>query len=163
MNKIIKFTAVLMLIVIFTLSILTVVQVFQQKFNNPYIPKVVMIHSKLSPFVKEYRDILLSNQVLVPWGKDLVIIDFSSAMPDFVLGVAWGMNIDNVTVVSINYKSWNFLSYQQKRYLIFHEISHDVFNFEHFETPLMNTPMPDFVSKYKVDKDMRELIKYLKK
>lgn len=131
------------------------------KANNN--PKTVMVDKRLAPYVKEYVHILKSNDIDIPWGKDLVLIDFSMTLPPFVLGIAWGMNIDNVTLVDINYVRWYAMDNQKRRLLVFHELTHDVFNLEHFEISLMDTPMPQYVTKARVDQGIEELVKYLKK
>ena len=129
--------------------------------DSPYNPQSVVVNSLLTPYVNEYICLLEAEEIKIPWGKDLVLIGFDPGLPSNILGIAWGMDIDNVTVIDINMKHWPRLSEQQRRLLVFHEITHDVFNTRHFETSLMNTPMPRYVSKLKVDSAMQELIKYL--
>ena len=72
------------------------------------------------------------------------------------------MNIDNITFVEINVNSWQALTHQQRRLVMFHELSHDVYNLKHFDVTLMNTPMPRNITKQKVDLWIKELVEYLK-
>ena len=75
------------------------------------------------------------------------------------------MNIDNITFIQINKNYWNHLNKQQRRLLMFHELSHDIFNLEHFDIELMNTPIPDeyLITDAYVNKVMKELVKTLKR
>ena len=131
-------------------------------YKEYHKPDVVIINSLLEPYVEEYKALLEQNDVAVPWGKDMVRVMFGMALPRHVLGAAWGMNIDNVTFVEINYQEWLYLNHQQKRLVMFHELTHDVFNLKHFDTTLMNTPMPKNITKLKVDTWMKELIQHVK-
>ena len=134
-------------------------RVMYQEYKKP---NTIAINTLLAPYVLEYKVLLEEGGVDVPWGSDLVRVKFGSTLPKGILGIAWGMNIDNITFVEINFKSWIFLSHEQKRLVIFHELTHDVFNLEHFEITLMNTPMPKIVTKEFVDVWMKELILYVK-
>ena len=83
-------------------------------------------------------------------------------MPVTTLGWALGMNVDNVTHVEINARTFEYLSRSQREFLLFHELSHDLFNLEHFSTPLMYTPMPQYVDQLYVNIVMGKLINHLK-
>lgn len=131
-------------------------------YKEYHKPDVIVINSLLEPYVKEYKALLEEDNVDVPWGKDMVRVMFGVALPQHILGAAWGMNIDNITFVEINYYNWLQLNHEQKRLVMFHELTHDVFNLEHFDIVLMNTPMPKDVTKLKVDTWMKELIQYVK-
>lgn len=134
-------------------------RVIYQEYKKP---DVIAINSLLGPYVLEYKVLLEGRGIDIPWGSDLVRIKFGMTMPSRVLGIAWGMDIDNITFIEINFNSWRFLSYQEKRLVMFHELTHDVFNIEHFEIELMNTPKPECVTKENVDLWMEELVDYLK-
>lgn len=162
MDKINKYLAATLISLFTLLLTIIVVGKIQDKFRSNESPETVFINSTLAPFINEYMDRLESEGIDLTWGKDLVSIDFSVSLPNNILGVAWGMDIDNITVISINGRVWNYLTHQQKRLLVFHELTHDVFNVRHFETGLMNTPMPFFVSEDKVDSLMDDLVAYLK-
>lgn len=130
--------------------------------NNQYKPETIVVNKYLSPYVNEYVSILRNNDIKIPWGNDIVFIDMNGGLPRGILGVAWGMNIDNITLISINASSWRFLSDSQKKYLVFHELTHDIFNLKHFDTQLMNTPMPTYLNEFMVDVAMKQLVKILK-
>ena len=162
MDKINKYLAATLISLFTLLLTIIVVGKIQDKFRSNERPQTVFINSTLAPFITEYMDKLESEGIDLTWGKDLVSIDFSMSLPNNILGIAWGMDIDNITVISVNGRVWNRLTHQQKRLLVFHELTHDLFNVRHFETGLMDTPMPLFVSKDKVDCVMDDLVAYLK-
>ena len=130
--------------------------------KSQYNPNIVAISYDLRYLVNDYINTLESNGIKLPYGRDLVLIDFSMSLPDNVLGMALGMNVDNVTVVLINGNKWFELSDNQKKLLVFHELSHDIFNLYHFSTPVMDTPMPLFVSDQHLDLSIQSLINHLK-
>ena len=162
MNKINKVLAALFLGLSSILLIVILGSIFVQQRDKEYNPETVVVNSQLAPFVREYVGVMKANDIKMPWGNDLVLIDFSISLPNNILGIAWGMDIDNITLVGINARLWNALPYEKKRLLVFHELTHDVFNVRHFDTGLMDTPMPRYATKLKVDSLLNELVIYLK-
>lgn len=148
-------------ILLTTLVLMIWIHSTYQESQEKYTPKMVAINSQLSPYVIEYRQTMIDNDIKLPWGE-LVRVKFGIALPYNTLGIAWGMNIDNITFVEINVNSWQALTHQQKRLVMFHELSHDVYNLKHFDVTLMNTPMPRNITKQKVDLWIKELVEYLK-
>lgn len=124
MDKINKYLAATLISLFTLLLTIIVVGKIQDKFRSNESPETVFINSTLAPFINEYMDRLESEGIDLTWGKDLVSIDFSVSLPNNILGVAWGMDIDNITVISINGRVWNYLTHQQKR-------SHNVTTFSH--------------------------------
>lgn len=121
------------------------------------------VNSHLYPYVMDFKFTLEREGIDVDYrAQDLVKVSFNNAMPYSILGVAWGMNIDNVVVIDINFVAWKYLSHDQKRLLIFHELGHDVFNLRHFSTEVMRTPFPLKANKLYVDSAIKDLIQYLK-
>ena len=132
------------------------------KDQTKYSPNIIAVATELQPLVNEYNSILESNGIRLPFGCDLALIDFTFSLPDNILGIAFGMNVDNVTVVSINAQKWWSLSPNQRKLLVFHELSHDIFNLHHFSTPIMDTPMPMHVSDLDLLISIDKLINLLK-
>lgn len=127
-----------------------------------YNPTGTMINRHLYPYVAEFRSILKAEGIRLPWGKT-VVISFDYDFPPRLLGVAFGMFIDEATFIHINGNAWRNLTEQDRRMTIFHELCHDVYNIEHGEITIMNTPKPFYISKKMVDDGMKELVEYLKK
>lgn len=136
----------------------------EHKETEVYKPRIIAVNNIIAPYVNEYISILEKNNIKIPIGKELLCVDFTSSLADDTLGVAWGMHIDNITFIQISKENWIFLSVQQKRFLIFHELSHDIFNLNHFDTTIMNTPMPSIykASEVYIDNAIEELIQYIK-
>jgi len=160
MDKIAKFMFITLSGLVMTAIILIFIGVQVSKSNKKYNPDTIAINSILRPYVKEYKDSLEANDIRLPWG-DLVRVKFGIAMPNKILGISWGMDMDNLTFVEINYQNWLHLTHEQKRLVMFHELSHDVFNLKHFDTPLMDTPMPKYVTRRKVNTWLEKLIEHL--
>lgn len=127
-----------------------------------YNPTGTMINRQLYRYVAEFRSILQAEGIRLPWGKT-VIVSFDYDLPERVLGIAFGMNIEEATFIHINGNSWKKLTEQDRRMTIFHELCHDVYDIEHGEITIMNTPKPFYISKKMVDDGMKELVEYLKK
>ena len=130
--------------------------------EETYKPKSVSVNTMLLEYVLEYRLILTSNNIKIPWGK-LVVISFDPGLGYNTLGLAFGMYVDEVTIIHINPYKWKFLTNQQKRMVMFHELTHDVFNIEHGSMELMAPSLPKVTTKQSVDRSVEELLKVLKK
>lgn len=165
MNKINQFLLCALLLGMVTLTTFGIVGAIDERSNRSYNPETVVVNSVLQPYFNEYVLRLRGEGVKIPFGKDLVLVDFTNSFPAKYLGIAWGMKIDNVTVVQINGAGWRYLTVQQRRLLIWHELTHDVFNKYHGSSCIMNTPMPSryTVTRQYVDRCVNELVKQLKK
>ena len=126
------------------------------------IPARMDIHPELRPYVLDYVKTLSNAGIRIPYGKDLMIVDLSYTMPSNVLGIAMGMEIDNVVVVMINAREWGGLSFNQRVLLMYHELSHDIFNLYHGDTPVMDTPLPYLVTNDQLSLAIKDLINHLK-
>ena len=161
MNKINQYLLAQLLVVVTAFFAITFHQTLTQEARRNSAPEKFAVNSMIRPYVAEYQMILQSHGIELPWGK-VVVIDFTPTLPSGTLGVAWGMDVDEVTVISINMSDWRHLTNQERRIVVFHELTHDLFNLQHFSTPLMDTPMPMTVTKQLVDSAMAQLIEILK-
>lgn len=109
--------------------------------NREVTPVFNSVHPYLEPYYNEFLE--LTGHVNK---SEVVMVEFSRLLPDGVLGVAIGMNADSTVLVKINTNHWNELSKNQKWWLMMHELSHDILNWEHGDNILMETPMPMYVS-----------------
>jgi hypothetical protein len=130
------------------------------KVNHSEDTREVIIDQLLQPYVFEFHGLLYDAGIELNYGS-LVMIKFSSDMRPNLLGIAWGMGHSS-TIININSRLFFSLTHQQRRLLIFHEMAHDLFNLYHGSIGLMDTPMPQFVTKDMVDKQLLELIKHIK-
>ena len=79
-----------------------------------------------------------------------VAVRFSKVMAMGVAGAAMGMMKDDETNVVVNQKTWKYLNEDQRRWLVYHELAHDMFNLRHWSTPIMHPQTP---SKSKAARD----------
>ena len=119
---------------------------------------------ELQPYVFEYLNTLKKYDIEFKKQSFIVVFD-ADIMKTSLVGQAKGMFNDNLIYVKINPKLWNYLTTKQKRHLIFHELSHDIFNTEHTTEiklmhPSMSSPQDAFAMN--IDKAIDELMKYIK-
>mgnify|MGYP003681353618 CR=1 FL=1 len=99
------------------------------------------VSEDLIPYVDEYLDMLSDN-------------DIKYKRQDF-----------KIVKVSVHPTYWKMLSEKQKKILIFHELSHDLFDSRHtysvfFMAPVMHSKYLAEVIDW--DRNIKELIKYIK-
>ena len=51
-----------------------------------------------------------------------------------VIAIAYGMNIDGAVHIKVSEEAWNRLTHNQKRWVMIHEMLHDMFNVKHGAT-----------------------------
>lgn len=118
-----------------------------------------VIHPALRPYVNEYIVTMAISGIEIP-DPEIIIIDLVDIYEGVSFaGLAEGMNKDLV-YVRINRAIWNRLSKDKRRLLIFHELSHDIYNLQHGEIELMLPAMDMIKSDFNTLK--QELINYLK-
>ncbi len=78
-----------------------------------------------------------------------------------IAGLARGMNIDTFCYVWI---SPTFLEhdYNQRMWIMYHELAHDLFNIEHQESGMMGTRVPSRLYNKQFQEDLDGLIKLIK-
>ena len=117
-------------------------------------PVFKAVHPTLQPYYTEFME--LTGHLNT---SEVILIEFSSFLPKYVLGMAIGMNAESTVLVKINSDYWNRLSDNQKWWLVMHELAHDILNWEHFDNILMETPMPHFVTDSMIKDAKRDLSK----
>tara|TARA_R110000803_G_scaffold24638_3_gene59224 strand:- start:3242 stop:3703 length:462 start_codon:yes stop_codon:yes gene_type:complete len=122
------------------------------------------ISKELQPYVKEvlitldYHDIQFKKQSFI------VVFDADIMRTD-TIGMAKGMDNDNLVYVIVNPILWGKLTVKQRRHLMFHELAHDIFNTEHtieveLMRPSMATPLQSLYMD--IDKEIGLLMKHIK-
>ena len=63
------------------------------------------------------------------------------------IGIAVGMNDDTKIKIFLNYTYWKNLSYQEKKWVLYHELLHDCYNIEHSASisDIMYTSLPTHI------------------
>lgn len=93
----------------------------------------------LLPYVLDYEKELRDRGVDIPTNQTYSVL--LTRMPMRLAGIAIGMFNDSTVNVAINMSLWHTYTETEKRFLIYHELSHDVFNVEHNSCRLMITAM----------------------
>lgn len=122
------------------------------------------VSEPLQPYVNEFLDVLESNSI--KFKKKDFYVEFSDELIGTPFaGYAEGMFDDDVVRVQVLRSYWNSLSNKQKKILIFHELSHDMFDSLHtYKVFIMQPKMHSrFAAEYiNWDWAVSELIKYIK-
>lgn len=135
-----------------------------EKPEEPQIIYTYELSRELKPYVFEYLNTLKKYDIEFKKQSLIVVFD-ADIMRTSLVGQAKGMFNDDLVYVKINPKLWGYLTTKQKRHLIFHELSHDIFNTEHTTEiklmyPSMSSPQGAFAMN--IDKAIDELMKYIK-
>jgi hypothetical protein len=117
---------------------------------------------ELMPYVHEYMQFLKQERIGAQFQTKFVVA-FNPFLDSFrFAGYAEGMNKDKEVNVYVSRMVWNRSNEGQKRWLIFHELSHDLFNLKHGTCELMKPQLSlkDNMETFNIAK--KELAKVLK-
>lgn len=118
----------------------------------------------LQPYVFEYLATLEKYDIKFKKQSFIVVFD-GDIMRSNIVGQAQGMFNDNLVYVKVDPRAWGLLTPKQRKHLIFHELSHDIFNIEHtMEVELMRPSLPSPSESFvmDIDKEIDILMKYIK-
>ena len=124
------------------------------------------INPKLMPILKEYVGDLISYGVQYGFGDSLTVemaeidLNFEGIVE---MGIPVGMNDNSKVEVYIDIKSWNKIDYNHKKWVLYHELTHDIYNTGHNEVKLMSDSIPENISDEELESAVYELMVYLKK
>ena len=122
------------------------------------------VNKELQPYVKEVLKSLEFHDIEFKKQSFVVVFD-ADLIRTPIAGRALGMDNDDLVYVIINPLMWGKLTVKERRHVIFHELSHDIFNIEHTNLiELMRPSMPSpSESKYmRMNKQIYILMKYIK-
>ena len=122
------------------------------------------ISRELQPYVKEVLTTLEIHDIQFKKQSFIVVFDADIMRTD-TIGMAKGMDNDNLVYVIVNPILWGKLTVKQRRHLMFHELAHDIFNTEHtveveLMRPSMATPLQSLYMN--IDKEIDLLMKHIK-
>ena len=80
-----------------------------------------------------------------------------------IAGIAMGMFDDSRVEIYIDIDHWINSSQRRRRWTVYHELTHDIFNITHCEVTIMDTVVPDYISYGLMEDSIEELMNYLKK
>ena len=124
--------------------------------------QVYNVDSRLERYVDEYIEIMQLNEIPVPTQVRFMVIFHKESLPRNAAAAAWGMFRPFMVMIAVDPEAiW--LSHNQLRWLMFHELTHDIWDIRHESgLELMKPVIPEYVSAYDVDKALCEVANYLK-
>lgn len=93
--------------------------------------------SNFNPFdyegyvLKFLDDAKLNHNINLDYVKKSQILTISKRLEDRTIALAAGMNDDKNVIIAIDPEMWLKSSPQKRWYIIYHELGHDILNFEH--------------------------------
>jgi len=120
-----------------------IVMVLALVVNEPVVneEKVYVRDAELRQYTIEFLEAL--NEYDIDYDKEIpVAVRFSKVMAMTTAGAAYGMMKAEETNVIINERIWKYLDVNQKRWLVYHELAHDMFDMRHFSSPIMHPQTP---------------------
>lgn len=119
------------------------------------------VDNTLIPYVVKFERELNKRGVEINWDyQDIRIMFFNIKRLD-ILGIADGMNHNTDIAIRININMWNSLSTNQKLWVMWHELAHDLFNYKHYDLELMMTSVPEHITVSDLNRVINELAKDL--
>ena len=122
------------------------------------------VSEPLIPYVDEYLQILKDNDISFRKQDFTVLFDEGLVGTNYV-GYAIGMFNKKTVKVSINPFFWKSLNNKQRKILIFHELSHDLFDSMHTKDVFFMQPVIHnrfIANTINWDLAVSELVKYIK-
>ena len=118
----------------------------------------------LRPYLFMYLETLEKHNIKLKKQNFILVFD-ADIMRTPLLGQARGMFNNDLVYVKINPRVWSDLTNKQKIHLIFHELSHDIFNIEHTDMialmrPVMASPSASLAMN--IDMEIVTLMSYIK-
>lgn len=135
--------------------------------SKDVVPKPIYtycINQTLKPYVFEYLATLEKNNIKFKDQSFIVMFDIDLNGSSYA-GQARGMFNDSLVFVAINPKAFFSMTEKEKRMLMFHELSHDIFKIKH--TPNIKLMLPRMISpkesqELDFDKEVKLLMGYIK-
>ena len=119
------------------------------------------VDNELIPYVAKFELELSKRGVEIEWNYQDIRIKFSNIRRADILGIAYGMNDNTNISIGINIHTWKYLSHNQKLWVMWHELAHDLFNYKHYDIELMITSVPEYVGQSDLNRVVNELAKDL--
>ena len=118
------------------------------------------IDTKLKPYVNEYFKMLDNNNIA--YDITLMIVTTSERLEiTEYLGIALGTDNNDLVYIRISPKFFD-LDTHARLWVMFHELSHDIFNLRHGSIRIMSKKLPYYVDSSMLSKASNELVGYLK-
>ena len=117
----------------------------------------------LEPYLDEFIRQAADHDIDLNWVYgNSVHLCYTEAGFKKLLAVSWDMHNDHSVTVSVVRDQWNSVSEAKRKYIMFHELGHDILNLEHNECKIMNANLPLTPSWETVNNDINDMFKYYK-
>jgi hypothetical protein len=128
-------------------------------------PQYNNIDSQLEPYVTDALEIIKRAGGKIK--ADLINVNFTNRLqnhPDpryrTVIASADGMNRNGIVEIVVNPAIWSKLDHTQKRWVMVHELLHDMFNMKHFSTLFLDPSIGADMDKEKFEASIKSLEMY---
>ena len=114
--------------------------------------------------LKFLEDAKNNHGINLDYIKNRNIITISKRLEGRTIALAAGMNNDNEVIIAIDPDSWYKASPAKRWYIMYHELGHDILNFEHGEGgPMMNPETSGSYTWTRFEKDKSIMLNHYKK
>ena len=123
------------------------------------------VSNSLMETLKEYIDELDYYGIEYSFGDSLKLELYDigrTRRGGSIAGIAMGMYDDSRVEVYIDINHWKYSSPRQRKWTVYHELTHDIFNITHCEIKIMDTSVPEQISYSLMKDSIEELMIYLK-
>ena len=127
-------------------------------------PKYYYVDSELEEVVLDVVEDLKEGGIW-PGFPQRVIFRMSDGIPKGrEIAIAYGTNHDYGIFITVYRKRYNKLTANQKKYVILHEIGHDVYNLSHSTTiTAMNREVPNYMPDSYIRHTVKDFIRMIKR
>jgi len=123
----------------------------------------IVADEELMPYVNEYIEFLKDNKIGFTFQTKFIVMFNPFLDQGRIVGYAEGMFEEGVVNVYVSERIWETLNEGQRKWLIFHELSHDLFDLLHGSCELMKPRLDitDDIDTFNIAK--KELAEVLRK
>lgn len=155
MKELKEFLRFMIKMTIITMASLFAAQAFSQEADRIYVDP------RIEGYVLEYLDIMEQNGVIVPSQFQFMIGFDKRVRYKGAVGMAFGMFNPYSVMIALD-PNILYLSHNQIRWVIFHELTHDLFDIRHESGLwLMRPVLPVYVAYYDVERGVCGVANYL--
>ena len=87
-------------------------------------------------------------------------ISFTDKSYGRVMGISWEMNNDEKVIINIMKSKWDVANADKRKYLMYHELGHDLLNLPHESTPIMKALLSNTIKKERLDREIKQMFEY---
>ena len=131
-------------------------------FNNP--DPYFYIQPELNEIVMEVVEDLKAGGIWIGFPQRVIIRMSDAISRGKQIAIAYGTNNDDIVFIVVYKEGYNKLTANQKKYVILHEIGHDVYNLKHTKViNAMNKEVPDYMPNSYIRHTVGDFIRMIKR